>query len=40
MAVDTECDRILKEISSACLQVIYQSLARGSEENHEKYMMS
>jgi len=40
MAVGIECDRILKEISSACLQVLYQSLARRSEENHEKYTLS
>jgi hypothetical protein len=37
MALDNEFDRILKEISTACLQVLYQSLARGSEDNHEKY---
>jgi hypothetical protein len=40
MAVDTECDRILMEIISASLQVLYQSLAGGSEENHKKYMLA
>ena len=40
MTVDSESDRVLKEISSGCLQVLYQSLAGGSDENHEKYMLS